>query len=88
MYNITPMFLIFPTICLLCSFARKINRNTIYFLLTAFFILIYSCSLNGADYEGYKMLYNYIIEGRNFSEIHGELGYKILMAMFAKLGVG
>ncbi len=88
MYNITPMFLIFPTICLLCSFVRKINRNYIYFLLTTLFILIYSCSLNGADYEGYKILYNYIIEGRNFSEIHGELGYKILMTVFTKLGVG
>ena len=85
-YSITAIFLIFPAICLLCSFTRKLDRKIIYAMLSLLFILIYSCSLNGADYEGYKELYNYIIEGRSLSEIHGEIGYKCLMAVFVKLG--
>ena len=65
----------------------KIRKQTIFWILTSLFVLIYSLSMNGADYEGYKTLYTYVSEGIRLSEIHGEIGYKFLMKIAVNVGI-
>ncbi len=87
MYKIEPIFLIFPSICLLLSFDKRRNSKIRFLFLTVSFILIYSFSLNGADYDGYNSLFEEVLVGSSIREIHGELGYGLLMVIAQKIGM-
>ena len=87
MYKIEPVFWVFPSICLLFSFDKRRNSRLRFWFITILFILFYSFSLNGADYEGYNSLFEEVLVGSSIREIHGELGYGLLMVFAQKIGM-
>lgn len=86
-YDIEPIFLIFPVCCLAIGLFKQHTGKIMSFLLGLSFIIIYSCSLNGSDYEGYNSLYNSILYGSSIFDIHGEVGFALLMSIAAECGV-
>ncbi len=87
MYKIEPVFWVFPSICLFFSFDKRRNSRLRFWFITILFILFYSFSLNGADYEGYNSLFEEVLVGSSIREIHGELGYGLLMVFAQKIGM-
>ncbi len=86
-YSIEPIFLIFPALCLLVSVLNKKQDKKIDLCLGAGFILIYSFSLNGADYKNYEVLYNLLARGQSIFAIHGEPGFNLMMSLCGRMGM-
>lgn len=86
-YAIEPVFFILPAISLLFVFLGVGNRKGIKVFLIITFILIYSFSLNGSDFEGYGALYQMTGRGEPLSNVHGEPGYYYLMKLSITLGL-
>lgn len=85
-YTIEPVYFVLPVISLLFVYLGIGNRSGVKLTLVTLFILIYSLSLNGSDFEGYGMLYRLTGEGEPLSSIHGEPGYYYLMKLSISLG--
>ena len=85
-YKIEPVFVVFPLVCLFLYWIGLGNKKAIKHLLMIAFILIYSFSLNGSDFEGYRIQFRGVGEGASASALHGELGYYYLVKLFVALG--
>ncbi len=85
-YRIEPVYFILPVLSAFFSFVGCGNNKKIKIFLSLLFILLYSFSLNGSDYSGYRYLYKAVAGGASLSDIHGELGYYYLMKLFIRLG--
>ena len=87
MYPIEPVFVIFPALCLLLSLVkRKQGKATFAFIFIVFFLL-YILSLNGSDIVGYSDIYRLVSSPKTFNETHSEIGFKLLMLIFARLRI-
>ena len=85
MYEIEPIFIIFPVFCLLFAILEKKSKPICVFTVSIAFILIYSLSLNGSDIISYRILYETVASPGNYNSVHGEIGFKLLMLLFNKL---
>lgn len=86
-YNIEPIFVLFPLVCLFFHFTKKKNNGFVHLILILIFILIYSFSLNGSDIGGYKLHYNMIERGVTIAENDQEIGFYYLMKFAVCKGV-
>lgn len=85
-YNIEPVFVIFPLVCLFFHFTNVKTSKTVYVILITLFILIYSFSLNGSDIDGYKTHYAMMERGATVVQNGQEIGYYYLMKITVSLG--
>lgn len=85
-YTIEPVYFVLPVISLLFVYLGIGNRSGVKLTLVALFVLLYSLSLNGSDFDGYNMLYRLIVEGEPLRNVHGEPGYYYLMKLSIAIG--
>ena len=86
-YRIEPVFIIFPLVCLLLHVTKIKANRWLHFLLIVLFVLIYSFSLNGSDFEGYKWHYELVERGGTAAENDQEIGYYYLMRLAVWCGL-
>lgn len=87
MYEIEPIFIIFPILCLLLAKLEKRYKAVCVIAVTVVFWFIYTLSLNGADIESYKLIYDLVSSSETYDAAHGEVGFKLLMRLFQVLGL-
>lgn len=86
-YNVEPVFVLFPILCLLVHFTKLREKKEICYLLIVLFILLYSFSLNGSDFEGYYAHYRMVEGGASPAENDQEIGFYYLMKGAVSLGL-
>ena len=86
-YNIEPVFVIFPLICLFMHMTNLRTKRWLHFVLMLLFILLYSFSLNGSDIGSYKWHYEFVESGGSALDNAQEIGYYYLMSLATKFGM-
>ena len=85
-YNIEPIFVMFPLICLFFHITNIKTSKWLHFILIVSFILIYPFSLNGSDIDGYRQHYTMVEYGASVEDNAQEIGYYYLMKLAVNLG--
>ena len=81
MLNFHPIYLIFPLLLVFSCLFK--NTKTKAIIITIIFIFTFNCAETGADYAGYKSIYETCLHNK----VHGEIGFILICKIFNKLGI-
>lgn len=85
MYNIVPIFIIYPALIFLLYRKRcgKISKLVIFLS----FVFLFIMTKSGPDYLAYSGIYNQVNEGVPFGDIHGEVLFLAIMRLFGLMNL-